>query len=192
MCCRGPPGTPTAPRAAGASTLPSTETASAGGGTKAHGSRRPPRLARARSALDARSLLDLTWESFESHPERVEPHQRPKDRIQPYAAGATGGSRIVYFPVAGLVPDSLDFTLWSCATSGPGRGRGQVVNLRTGTREQAFCISPTTDGTAILGGGTGGPLPRRTGFCDPSSRTDDRVCQGNRRPRREPGSALIV
>jgi Protein of unknown function (DUF4038) len=47
-------------------------------------------------------LLKLPWQSFESHPEWVKPHQHAKDRIQPYAGGITNGPRVVYFPAAGL------------------------------------------------------------------------------------------
>ena len=106
-------------------------------------------------------LLELPWERFESHPEWVKPHQRPKDRIQPYAAGVTGGPRVIYFPVAGLVRDSLGFHTVELRDLGRRPWQGQFVNPRTGAREPTFVISPTVDGTFILNGGIGGPLPSK-------------------------------
>ena len=56
-----------------------------------------------------RLLLELPWERFEPHSEWVQLHQCAKDRIQPDAAGIAEGPRVVYFPSAGPVRNSLGF-----------------------------------------------------------------------------------
>jgi hypothetical protein len=43
-------------------------------------------------------LARYPWQQFESHPEWVEPHQTPADRISSYAAGIPGQVRVIYFP----------------------------------------------------------------------------------------------
>jgi hypothetical protein len=106
-------------------------------------------------------LADLPWQQFESHPHWAKPHQRAKDRIQPYAAGLTDGPRLIYFPAAGLVRNSLGFHHVQLTQLGARPWRAQFVNPRTGHREHALALTPATDGTITLEGPPAGPLPSK-------------------------------
>ncbi len=53
--------------------------------------------------IGRRLLLDLPWHQFEPHPEWVDPHQHPDDRLLPYAAGIPNGPRAIYFPAIALL-----------------------------------------------------------------------------------------
>jgi hypothetical protein len=49
----------------------------------------------------AKRLLErYPWWRFEAHPEWVEPHQTPENRIAPYAAGIPGVVHLIYMPAA--------------------------------------------------------------------------------------------
>jgi hypothetical protein len=115
----------------------------------------------AHAGLGRRILLTLPWERFEPHPEWVRPHATSKDRIQPYAAGLPGGPRIVYFPVPGLVRNSLGFQAVHLGQLGPHRWQAHFVNPRTGRHEQPFTIDPQPSGTVTLNSGPAGPLPSK-------------------------------
>lgn len=106
-------------------------------------------------------LLGLPWEQFEPHPEWVTPHQRAKDRIQPYAAGVPSGARVAYFPVPGLVRDCLGFHTIQLRDLGTGAWEAHFVNPRTGRHEPEFVIHPGPDGSATLRDGAAGPLPSK-------------------------------
>jgi hypothetical protein len=106
-------------------------------------------------------LLELPWHRFESHPEWVKPHQRAKDRIQPYAAGLTDGPRVIYFPAAGLVRDSLGFHDVQLTDLGIRPWRARFVNPRTAAREHASVLNPAPDGTFSLDSPPAGPLPSK-------------------------------
>jgi hypothetical protein len=111
--------------------------------------------------IGRRILLEVPWQRFEPHPEWVKPHQHAKDRIQPYAAGITGGPRVVYFPAAGLVADSLGFHTVQLTDLGTRPWRAQFVNPRTGAREPASVTNPAPDGTITLERPPVGPLPSK-------------------------------
>ncbi|NLE99718.1 MAG: DUF4038 domain-containing protein, partial [Anaerolineales bacterium] len=48
--------------------------------------------------ISKRLLEQFPWWRLESHPEWVEPHNTPEDRLAPYAAGVPGEWRLVYLP----------------------------------------------------------------------------------------------
>lgn len=52
--------------------------------------------------IGKRLLERYHWWEFESHPEWVEPHQTPEDRISCYAAGIPGKTRVIYIPFEAL------------------------------------------------------------------------------------------
>jgi hypothetical protein len=106
-------------------------------------------------------LLELPWEHFEPHPEWVEPHHRPRHRLQPYAAGIPGGPRLLYFPTPGLVPNSLGFQIVRLHNLGHHTWHAQHINPRTGHYEPTFLIHPDPTGTATLTGDNGAPLPTK-------------------------------
>jgi hypothetical protein len=112
-------------------------------------------------AIGRQLLLELPWEQLQPHPEWVRPHATHKDRIQPYAAGLPDGPRVVYFPVAGLVKNSLGFHTVHVLDLGSQPWQASFVNPRTGQHERPFTIEPDAKGTAILDGGPAGPLPSR-------------------------------
>ncbi len=110
--------------------------------------------------IGRRILVELPWERFDTHPEWVRPHASRKDRVQPYAAGVQEGPRVFYFPVPGLVKDSLGFHTVQLRELGTQSWRAQFVNPRTGGREQPFNVDPE-DGSATLRDGPAGPLPSK-------------------------------
>jgi hypothetical protein len=111
--------------------------------------------------LGRRLLLELPWESFQSHPQWVDPHQSAKDRVQPYAAGLPDGPRVIYFPAAGLVRDCLGFHHARLRDLSRKAWLSQFINPRTGIRESTFAVTPDTKGTASLSGDPSATLPSK-------------------------------
>ena len=52
--------------------------------------------------IGKRLLERYPWWEFEVHPEWVEPHQTPENRISCYAAGIPGRTRVIYIPYEAL------------------------------------------------------------------------------------------
>jgi hypothetical protein len=81
--------------------------------------------------------------------------------VQPYAAGRPSGPRVIYFPVAGLVHQSLGFRDVELRNLGSDTWTGQFINPRTGRKEPSIDITADRRGTARLGGGPAGSLPSK-------------------------------
>lgn len=111
--------------------------------------------------LGRKILLELGWSRLIPHPEWTHPHASGRDRIQPYAAGTEDGVRVVYFPVAGLVRNSLGFHSIRLNELGTTSWRVRFINPRSGLEEKIITIEAEADGTATLTGGPAGPLPSK-------------------------------
>jgi hypothetical protein len=73
--------------------------------------------------LGKRLLQRYPWWAFEPHPEWVEPHQSPENRLEPYAGGIPGQVRIVYLPF-------------------PRSGDVRLRQLETGVKHRCFFFDP--------------------------------------------------
>jgi len=70
------------------------------------------------------------WWRFEPHPEWVEPHHSPQNRMLPYAAGIPGQVRLIF------IPSEAVWVLW--------RGDIVVKGLEAGITYRGFFFSPKT------------------------------------------------
>ncbi len=104
-------------------------------------------------------LLDLPWHRFESHPEWVEAHQHPGDRLLPYAAGVENGVRAFYFPSLAYRRAPLSALRLRLRELQGQSWRAQLINPRTGRTESTLVIEPDPDGTAPVRLGRFYPLP---------------------------------
>jgi hypothetical protein len=86
--------------------------------------------ASAQLGMGKRFLERYRWYQLEPHPEWVEPHQTPGDRMQTYAAGVRGGIRVLYLPAA------ASWQAW--------RGALKVRQLLKDTSYRAFYWDPKT------------------------------------------------
>jgi len=91
--------------------------------------------------LGKRLLERYRWWEFETHPEWVEPHQTPENRLSCYAAGIPGQVRVVYIPA---------MTAWAAW-----RGQLAVKGLETGASYRATLFDPKTGGEHDLGRAVG-------------------------------------
>ena len=91
--------------------------------------------------IGKRLLERYPWWQFEAHPEWVEPHQTPENRISCYAAGIPGRIRVVYIPV-----EPLHFM--------PSR-QVMMKGLEPGLTYRAYYYSPKTGEEQDLGTVTG-------------------------------------
>jgi Protein of unknown function (DUF4038) len=112
-------------------------------------------------ALAGRILSELPWHELTPEQDSVRPRATRRDRVQPYAAGRPGGPRVIYFPVAGLVHQSLGFRDVELRNLGSDTWTGQFINPRTGRKEPSIDITADHRGTARLGGGPAGSLPSK-------------------------------
>ncbi len=87
--------------------------------------------------LGKRLLERYEWWRLEPHPEWIEPHQTPEDRLAPYATGIPGHLRLIYIPA----PHS--WTAWS--------GRLIVKELEAGLAYRALLFDPKSGEEHALG-----------------------------------------
>jgi len=87
--------------------------------------------------LGQRLLERYPWARFAPHPEWVDPHQTPQDRIAPYAAGIPGQVRIVY------IPAGSSWAAWA--------GRMHIRGLEVGLSYRARFFDPRTGDEYDLG-----------------------------------------
>lgn len=80
--------------------------------------------------LGKRLLERYQWWRFEPHPEWVDPHQTPEDRLACYAAGIPGHVRLVY------IPARHSWTAWT--------GRLVVRGLEAGLSYRVTLFDPKT------------------------------------------------
>ena len=91
--------------------------------------------------LGKRLLERYPWWEFQPHPEWIEPHQTPENRLSAYAAGIPGKVRVVYF-----TPDGTNWAAWG--------GRMAVKALEPGHDYRAFLFDPKTGTEYDLGRAT--------------------------------------
>jgi hypothetical protein len=87
--------------------------------------------------IGKRLLERYPWQRFEPHPEWVEPHQTPENRIAAYAAGIPGHVCVVYMPAVN------SWHAW--------RGAMFVQRLEPGQFYRAFYFDPRTGREYPLG-----------------------------------------
>lgn len=109
--------------------------------------------------IGRRILAGLPWETFEPHPDWVDPHQDEEDRLLPYAAGAPNGPRVFYFPALGLARNVLALKTIRLRDLGGREWSASYINPRTAHREKEFMVIPDGDGNGTLSGGFLTPLP---------------------------------
>ena len=87
--------------------------------------------------LGKRLLERYPWWQFEVHPEWVEPHQTPENRMAAYAAGISGKVRVIY------ISAEVSWSAW--------RGEMVVKGLEPGSQYGGFYFSPKTGKEHDLG-----------------------------------------
>ena len=79
----------------------------------------------------AKKLLErYEWWRFETHPEWVEPHQTPEDRLAPYVAGVPGKVRVVFIP-----GEAVRYAI---------NGQMKMVGLEASAKYHTFYFDPKT------------------------------------------------
>lgn len=87
--------------------------------------------------LGKRLLERYPWWEFQPHPEWIEPHQTPENRLSAYAAGIPGQVRVVY------VPAETSWVAWA--------GKMAIHALEAGHDYRAFLFDPKTGTEYDLG-----------------------------------------
>jgi uncharacterized protein DUF4038 len=104
-----------------------------------------------------RELERHRWWQFEPHPEWVEPHASPTDRLLPYAAGIPDAVRVVYFPSAAVLvnpPGGVSLALREIRLRDLGRGwSAHYLDPRTGSPLPELEVDPDDAGTWTIGPG---------------------------------------
>ena len=99
--------------------------------------------------LGKRLLERYAWWQFESHPEWIEPHQTPENRLGCYAAGIPGQVHVMF------VPAMASWIAWQGALVArhlePGRSyRTFYFDPKTGEEYPAQTITPSDQGEYVL------------------------------------------